>query len=93
MGGDALQDLHDKVHGPHADRNEHPHSVAAQPVYRGLEKWSEDVVGYIFSVVAWDNYLVDLLPEGVRGIIVVLRNHCDQSITYELSGKNVSNRL
>jgi class 3 adenylate cyclase len=41
-------------------------------------------VGFIFTVVPWDHFLIDLIPDGVRGIRVVLRNSCEQAVTYDL---------
>lgn len=90
---DVLVSLTDQLVGEeehqtsHAtDRFLHPHSVAAQPVYRGLGTDTDDVVAYIYSTVSWDKYLLKLLPEEVKGIFVVLRNSCGQSVTYELNG-------
>jgi hypothetical protein len=30
--------------------------------------------------------MIDLLPEGVTGIVTVIRNTCNQSFTYEING-------
>lgn len=81
-------DDHEALHA--TDRRLHPHSIAAQPVYKGLSAQADDVVGYIYSVVSWESYLLNLLPDGVVGIVVVLRNSCGQSVTYELTGNDVS---
>jgi len=66
---------------------DHPHSLFAQPVFDASTK---DVIGLLFGALPWDFYLVDLLPEGVNGVICVLRNSCGQSYTYELNGGMVS---
>jgi hypothetical protein len=66
----------------------HPHSISAQPLYSSLSRETK-VVGYLFSVVAWENFLVNLLPDGVNGIFAILRNSCDQTVTYELNGNEV----
>ena len=62
-------------------------------VYRNFERKADGsldtVIGYLFSIISWDNYLVNLLPVGVEGIIVVLRNSCDQAYTYEINGPEV----
>jgi hypothetical protein len=71
------------------DHAVHPHSVAAQPVFNTLET-SKKIVGYLYSIISWNHYLNDLLPEGVSGVHVVFRNSCNQSFTYQLNGNKVS---
>jgi hypothetical protein len=68
---------------------QHPRSIAAQPVYNKLDTSTQKIVGYLYSIVSWDYYLYDLLPHGVNGIYVVLRNSCNQSVTYQLFGNEV----
>jgi hypothetical protein len=68
----------------------HPHSVIMQPVFKTLNDDSSEIVGVITGVVPWDRYLIDLLPEGVKGITCVLKNSCEQSFTYALTGNEVS---
>jgi len=48
------------------------------------------MVGMLTSVIAFDNYLSDLLPDGIEGIHLVLTNNCNNSVTYELTGSRVS---
>jgi hypothetical protein len=47
------------------------------------------VVGYLVAMVAWDRYVANLLPSGVRGIKAILSNTCNQTYTYDLNGKRV----
>jgi hypothetical protein len=68
---------------------DHPRSVAAQPVYNKLDASTQKIVGYLYSIVSWEYYLRDLLPKGVNGVYVVLRNSCNQSSTYQLNGNEV----
>jgi hypothetical protein len=68
----------------------HPHSVIMQPVFKTLNDDSSEIVGIITGVVPWDRYLIDLLPEGVKGITCVLKNSCEQSFTHALNGNEVS---
>jgi hypothetical protein len=89
LGDTQHQSLHDPTNSNVMDQVSYPHSIAAQPIYLSLSRETK-VVGYLFAIIAWDNYLVDLLPEGVNGIIVVLRNSCDQTVTYQLNGNEVS---
>jgi hypothetical protein len=78
-----------KVTGVATQTVQHPRSIAAQPVYNKLDTTTQKIVGYLYSIVSWDYYLYDLLPYGVNGIYVVLRNSCNQSVTYQLFGNEV----
>lgn len=85
---------HHKLHNDYhpiveTDRFTHPHSIAAQPIYNKLETSSSKIVGYLFSIIAWDFFLVNLLPQGVDGVFVVFRNSCNQSVSYQLDGNEV----
>lgn len=65
-----------------------PQSIAAQPVFATLQQNSNDIVGFIFTIVEWEKFLINLLPTGVNGITAVLRNSCGQAISYTLNGGN-----
>ena len=89
LGADIHQKIHDARHPvSRVERHVHPHTLSAQPVFDSLSRETK-VVGYLFSIFAWDHILVDLLPEGVIGIIIVIRNTCDQFATYVLNGNEV----
>jgi hypothetical protein len=83
----------DSIYGVNSQEDEelskvyHPHSVAAQPVYRAFD--GNETVGFIFSIVAWKDYLARLLPANAGSIDVVLRNACGQEATYVLRNGNV----
>jgi len=68
---------------------DHPHSFLVQPVLERLNDPKSDMVGLLQSIVPWDAYLRDLLPAGVTGIYVVLKNTCGQEYTYALDGSKV----
>jgi hypothetical protein len=70
----------------------HPHSVHLQPVYKNLKDHNSRVVGVLLSLIAWDTFMSNLLPDGVTGIVAVLQNTCNQSFTYFLDGIQVSQR-
>jgi hypothetical protein len=69
---------------------DHPHSLIMQPVFKTLNDESSELVGFVNGVVPWDRYLIDLLPEGVKGITCVLKNSCEQSFIYVLNANQVS---
>lgn len=63
-----------------------PYSLAAKPVYnQPAENEQQEVVGYLYSVVAWEMYLTSLIPPDVKGIQAILRNSCGQAKSYDLS--------
>lgn len=75
-----------KVEGGSAD---HPHAMHVQPVFDEINEFDGKMVGFLSSIVSWDRFLANLLPDGVKGITAVLRNTCNESFTYELEGRRV----
>lgn len=71
------------------DVNDHPHSFLLSPVFDELGNPKAELKGLLQSVVDWDRYLINLLPEGVNGVVCVLKNTCGQSFTYILNGNKV----
>jgi hypothetical protein len=67
-----------------------PHSFLVSPVFEELNDPKAKMVGVLLSVVSWDRYLANLLPEGVNGIVCVLKNSCGQSYTYVVNGNGAS---
>jgi len=67
-----------------------PHSYIYEPVYKEINNDRSEVVGQLIAYLAWDKYMVDLLPDGVNNITVVLKNTCNQSYTYDVRGNSVS---
>ncbi|KAL7576124.1 hypothetical protein ACA910_004788 [Epithemia clementina (nom. ined.)] len=67
---------------------DHPHSFNSLLVREDPNDLDSPVVGVISGPVAWDASLRNLLPEGVKGIHAVVRNNCNNTFTYEISGKN-----
>lgn len=65
----------------------HPHSFLASPVFASFGSHDKtDLVGAVVATVAWDNFLSNILHEGNKGVVVVLRNPCTNSFTYLLGG-------
>ena len=65
---------------------DHPHSDFVYPVFKEVNDFKSDVVALLTASLAWDVFVVNLLPDGVRGIILVLDNTCVQQHTYEVDG-------
>mmetsp|Transcript_3308 Transcript_3308/g.6855 ORF Transcript_3308/g.6855 Transcript_3308/m.6855 type:complete len:249 (-) Transcript_3308:42-788(-) len=68
--------------------NNNPHCFIYEPIYKTINDPKSETVGHTMAYIAWDKYIVDLLPEGVNNITVVLRNSCEQAFTYDLRGNS-----
>lgn len=94
-GDDSFLEAHSDDHGDQhrALKNDryHPMSVFMQPVFADLFDTNSPLVGVLHAVVPWDSYVVNLLPQGVHGIRVVMRNNCGEPHTYQVDGPNVNN--
>lgn len=66
-----------------------PHSLYVRPVFEGMDDSRSKVVGFLASVVPWDIFMSNLLPDGVKGITAVLKNTCNQSYTFVINGQQV----
>ena len=67
-----------------------PHAYLVEPVFSEVGNPNALVVGYLQGLVPFDRLLQNVLPEGVRGVIVVLQNNCAEQFTYVLNGNKVS---
>eukprot|EP00934_Nitzschia_sp_Nitz4_P000393 Nitzschia sp. Nitz4//scaffold129_size63868//17137//21252//NITZ4_006196-RA/size63868-processed-gene-0.67-mRNA-1//-1//CDS//3329534896//393//frame0 len=66
-----------------------PHTFWSFPVHEIPTDTDSKIVAAHLTTMAWDVFMLGLLPEGVKGISVVLENSCDQSFTFELDGPRV----
>ena len=48
------------------------------------------MVAFLQSVLPFDRFVDNLVPDDVRGIHMVLLNSCGQAFTYALEGNRVS---
>jgi hypothetical protein len=84
---EAEQIRHEKLHAELKDSSTwHPHSFLYSPVQMDVNDPESSVVAVIVSNIAWDRALTALLPNDVQGILVVGRNDCNQSFTYDMQG-------
>jgi hypothetical protein len=65
---------------------DHPHSTFVQPVLSSFEP-DAALVGFVAAIVNWDDFLSRLVPDGINGIVAVLRNSCGDVYTYVLKGR------
>lgn len=62
------------------------------PVFSRVGDPESEIVGIAGATIAWDRYLLGLLPDGVQGIYCVLKSECDGAPThhtYKLNGEKV----
>ena len=64
----------------------YPHSFTSCPIHEIPNDYESKIVGTAGTGFAWDYALRFLLPDNVEGIIVEIRNSCNQSSLYELQG-------
>eukprot|EP00539_Tryblionella_compressa_P010393 CAMPEP_0178785130 /NCGR_PEP_ID=MMETSP0745-20121128/4619_1 /TAXON_ID=913974 /ORGANISM="Nitzschia punctata, Strain CCMP561" /LENGTH=1231 /DNA_ID=CAMNT_0020442817 /DNA_START=31 /DNA_END=3727 /DNA_ORIENTATION=+ len=66
-------------------RDHHPRSFAAQPVFETFFADSQ-ISAFVFSVVPWDTYFTDILPQGIEGFVVQVQDTCGSGFSYLLNG-------
>lgn len=84
------EEEHDRMHsqletGSQAD---HPHSFLWTPIYEDPDDVNSKFVAFLAAGFAWDVSLRDLLPSNVEGVMAVVSNTCNQTYTYEISGRD-----
>ena len=73
---------HNAMHDPLPPGvTEHPHSFYFHPVRERIDDPNSPVVGIVTGVVALDASSRGLLPDGVEGLHIVVRNTCGQNFT------------
>jgi hypothetical protein len=65
-----------------------PISFMAAPIYdkHGVDA---ELVAALAAEMPWHNYFVNLIPEGIDGIYLVVSNTCDQEFSYLINGPDV----
>lgn len=87
IGPQRHKALHDQV--PRSGNRFEPHASVACPVFDNFDRQERTHVGDIIGIFTPESFLMNLLPEGVPGVFVVVENTCDQQYTYELNGNVV----
>jgi hypothetical protein len=83
----ATDQEHDAMHSSRLNSNaNYPHSFLSTPIHEIPNDTDSKIVGNLGGLFAWDYALRNLLPNNVNGIIVEIRNTCNQSSTYALVG-------
>jgi hypothetical protein len=71
------------------DPIEEPASFMAAPIFRTRDQTGEPV-GVLTAEMPWNSYFLNLLPEDIDGIFLVVRNTCNQTFTYLIDGPDVT---
>ena len=70
----------------------HPHCFLMYPIHENFEEvLSNDdntnpLTGSLTAILAWDRFFVDLLPEEVYGMVIVVKDTCGDVFTYQVDG-------
>jgi hypothetical protein len=65
-------------------------SLLIQPVLIDADAPSSQVVACILASISWDVFFTDLVREGNKGMLIVLKNSCGDSLTWKLNGRHAS---
>jgi hypothetical protein len=66
----------------------HPQTFMMEPVFESFEA-NAAVVGFIIAIFPWNNYFVNVLPDGVD-VFVVVRDRCGHVHTWDADGPIVT---
>lgn len=80
--------MDDAISNATDDVNDHPHTMVLSPVYDSLGQQG-NIVAFTSSIMAFDRYMGNLLPNGVRKIRVVVKSTCNQAYSYDILGSKV----
>ena len=79
----------DEHKGFHSNENgDNPHCFAVHPVHKFPGDSSSEVVAIMSSAIAFDASMRNLLPDNVKGMLCVVENSCDQTLSYFIDGKD-----
>jgi hypothetical protein len=67
-----------------------PRSVFVEPVFRDVTDDTSVVAGLVHAAFSWVSFFESVLPDDAKGLYVVLKNTCDQVITFEIVGSDAT---
>ncbi|CAJ1936439.1 unnamed protein product [Cylindrotheca closterium] len=67
-----------------------PHSIIMTPVFDNFDLDRRSMVGVVYSVIPWDKFFINLLPDDVNGIIAVLKDTCGNRYSFVINGKTAA---
>lgn len=84
------EDEHIKMHSNGIEGANNPHSFTFHPIHRTVGDLSSDIVAMFAVATAWDVSMLNLLPDNVKGMFAVLKNTCNQTVTYRIDGADAN---
>lgn len=99
FGGDLVQVLKRRraalgrmSFGGYTDDVNAPISGFYYPIIDGMDMYdpTANLVGATATLVYWDTYFANILPQNANGIIAVLSNTCNQTVTFQIDGPTVT---
>jgi hypothetical protein len=83
------QEEHSDMHSKSAySKPEHPHSFVFYPIHKVVGNYATDIVAVVGAAIAWDEALLNILPDGITGIRAIVKNDCNQAFTYTIDGRD-----
>ena len=91
IGKEAHDAYHAKLHNAPVtnESSVQAHANFYVPVFTHQDTSKAEIGAVLAGIFALDAFLVNILPNGVRGIRVVMQNSCNNSYTYELEGNTM----
>ena len=81
----AVQD--DEHAGYHTnDLVDNPHAFVKHAVHKYPGDPESETVAFLSAALAFDASLINLLPDNVKGMHCVIKNNCNQTVTYRVVG-------
>jgi hypothetical protein len=83
------------IYAPQGDEGENPEIPQTWPTTSMFAPIFDDfdgagkLSGIIVSVVPWHNFFRNILPEGTREMLLIIRSTCGPSLTYQVQGPHV----
>jgi hypothetical protein len=86
-GSSTTDEEHDAMHSSRLNSDiSYPHSLISTPIHEIPNDSESKIVARLSGSFAWDYTLRNLLPNNVNGVMVELRNSCNQTSLYSLVG-------
>lgn len=70
--------------------NDIPRTIFVQPVFEDVTDSTSTIAGLVHTPFSWLGFMENILPRDAMGVYVVLKNTCDQEMTFQVMGQEVS---
>ena len=67
----------------------HPRGTIYQPVFDNFSRDNSTVVGFVFSILTWDNMFTNVLFDSSAPLLVEIEGNCSRGYSYLLMGSEV----